>query len=69
MKEMKNAYNILVRKPFMRSRHRQESNINMSIKETRCMNGNWTKVGQWWAVLNTVINIQFKWKVWNFWSR
>jgi hypothetical protein len=66
-KEMRNAYNILVRKParkrsFRRPRHIQEDNIKMDLREIGWEGVDWMHLAQdrdqWQALVNTATNLQ-----------
>jgi hypothetical protein len=75
---MRNAYRVLVRKPegkrpLVRPRRRWEDNISMDIRETR-----WEGVDrihlaqdreQWWALVNTVMNLRVPYDAGNFLTR
>jgi predicted small integral membrane protein len=65
--EMRNAYEILVgkpdgRRPLDRLRHKREDNIETDLKEIDYEVMNWIHLAQdrdqWWALVNTVINLQ-----------
>jgi hypothetical protein len=72
MGKMINAYRILVRKsegmiPLGRPRFRWEDNIRMDIKEMVWEVVNWINLAQngekWWALVNTVMNLQVPHKI------
>jgi len=57
----------LIRKPeekrlFGRPGHRWEDNIRMNLREIRWEDGEWVRLTQgrdlWWALVNTVMNLQ-----------
>lgn len=62
----KNAYKILAHKPEgknpLRKRSKQDDNIQMDIKETRCNNMEWIYLAQnrnqWWDLVNTVMKVR-----------
>jgi hypothetical protein len=65
--EMRNTYNILVRKlegkrPLGISRHRWENNIRMGLWKREWEAVHWMHLAQdrdqWWALVNTVMNFQ-----------
>jgi hypothetical protein len=67
MREMRNAYSILVRKPEgkrprVRSRHRWEENIGMDLREICLEDVNWIHLAQdrdqWRTLVNTVMNLR-----------
>jgi len=67
MREMRNAYKILVKKPegkkpLGRSRRRWEDNISMYIREIGWEGVNWIHVTQdrvqWRIFVNTVMNLR-----------
>jgi hypothetical protein len=67
MDENRNTFNILVRKPggkrpFERSRPRWEENVKMDLVEIGWEFVDWIllaqDVDQWWALVNTVMNLQ-----------
>jgi hypothetical protein len=59
--EIRNVYTILVRKPERRARYRREDNIRMDLTEIRWEDVDWINLAQdrdqWWAVVNTVMNL------------
>jgi hypothetical protein len=66
IREMRNAYRILVRKPegkrpLGRPRYRWEDNILMVLRETRWEGVDWMDLpqdrDQWWDLVNTVMNL------------
>jgi hypothetical protein len=66
MGQMRNVYKILVRKPeakrpLRRPRHRWEDNIKMELRETGREDVEWINLAQnrsqWWALMNTVMNL------------
>jgi hypothetical protein len=66
-REMRNAYKILVgkpegKRPLGRPWHRWEDNIKMDLKEIGFEGVDWIHLpqdrGQWWALVNTVMNLQ-----------
>jgi hypothetical protein len=68
MVEMRNAYNIFVRKPgvmrpLKRPRHRWEDNIGMYLRELFWDCLDWMHLAEdtdWWqALVNTVMNLLF----------
>jgi hypothetical protein len=72
---MRNAYKISVRKlegkrPFARLRNRWEVNIIMDLSDIGCEDVDWIHVAQdrvqWWAFVNTVMNIRVPCKEGNF---
>jgi hypothetical protein len=67
MGETRNAYRILVRKPggkrpLGRPRHRWVDNIKINFGEIGWDGRDWIKLaedrGQWWALVNTVMNLR-----------
>jgi hypothetical protein len=52
------------------SRRWENNNIRMDVKETGWEGVNWILVaqdrGQWWALMNTVINLRVPYKAGNF---
>lgn len=66
MGKIKNAYKILAQKPEGKNplgkRSKQEDNIQMDIKETRCDNMEWIYLAQnrnqWWDLVNTVKKVR-----------
>jgi len=65
---MRNAYIILVQKlggkrALGRPMHRWEDNISMDVREVGWEVMDWIHLaqerGQWWALQNTVMNLQF----------
>jgi len=67
MGEMRNAYKILFgkpdrKRPLERPRHGLEDNIRMDAREIGFEAEEWMHVAQvreqWWAPVNTVMNIQ-----------
>jgi hypothetical protein len=46
MWEMRNAYKILVRRPFWKSKHRRDDNIKMHLKEIECEDVDWIQLAQ-----------------------
>jgi hypothetical protein len=67
MGEIRNAYNILVRKsegkrPLGRPRCRREDNIKMYLRETGLEDVDWIHLPQdrdrLWALVNTVMNVR-----------
>jgi hypothetical protein len=71
---MRNAYNILIRKPVRkrplgRLRHRWEDNIRMDIMEIEWKDVERMHLAQdrdhWWVLVNIVINLQVikKWEI------
>jgi len=64
---MKNAYNILVGKPegklsLWRPKHWWEDNIRMDVTEIGWKGVDWMHLAQWWALMNTVMNLRVPWK-------
>jgi len=66
MGAMRNAYNILARKPegkspLGRHRRRWEDNIKIDLRETEWEGVDWIDLAQdrdqWWAHVNTVMNL------------
>jgi hypothetical protein len=60
-------YKILVgkpkgKRPLGRLRHRWEDGIRMDLREIGWEDGEWVQLaqdrGQWWAVVNVVMNLQ-----------
>jgi hypothetical protein len=49
-----------------RNRHRWEGNITMDLKEIWSQGNDWIHLAQgrvqWWALMNTVMNLQVPWK-------
>jgi hypothetical protein len=65
--EMKNAYNIMVRKPEGKRSHRRpglrwENNITMDLREIGLEGVDWMPLpqdwGQWRTLVNTVMNLR-----------
>jgi hypothetical protein len=46
MREIRNAYKILVRGPFWKSKHRRDDNIKMDLKEIECEVVDWIQLAQ-----------------------
>jgi hypothetical protein len=70
MDEMRNLYQILVGKhqePLGRPRRRWEDNIRMDLSEIEWEGVDWTHLhldrDQWWALVNTVMNLRAPLKV------
>jgi hypothetical protein len=70
MLEGRGAYRVLVgrpkgKRPLGRPRHRWEDNIKMDLRETGINGANWIWLApdrvQWWAFLNTVMNLLPVW--------
>jgi hypothetical protein len=68
MGEMRKVYETLVgkpegKRPLQRPRHRQEVNIRMTVREIWWEGVDWIHLAQnrnqWWALVNTVMNLQF----------
>jgi len=73
LEEVRNAYNILVGKPegiraLGRPRRRWEDNIGLDLREmgwggwTGCI---WVMTSQWWASVNTIMNLRIPYKTGN----
>jgi hypothetical protein len=67
MGEERKLYKILVgkpkgKRPLGRLRHRWEDGIRMDLREIGWEDGEWVQLtqdrGQWWAVVNMVMNLQ-----------
>jgi hypothetical protein len=65
MREMRNVYSVLVgktegRRPVGRSRRRWEDNIRIDLREIgwKVWTGLAKDKDQWWAVVNTVMNLR-----------
>jgi len=58
--------------PLWRFRRRWEYNIRMYLRERGSEGVNWMHLaqdrGQWWALVNSVMNLRFLWKAGNFWT-
>jgi hypothetical protein len=75
MGEMRNAHKVLVGKPegkwsLGRPRRRCEDNIRMHLGGIGCEGVDWMHLaqdrGQWWAVVNTVMNLPVPQNAGNF---
>jgi hypothetical protein len=62
MEEKRNVYKILTRKPW-RPRHKGKDNVKIELRGlgcegVHCIEVMWDGI-QWWAVVSTVMNLQF----------
>ena len=68
MWERRDVYKVLVgkpeaKRPFGRSRHRQEDNIKMHLQEVGCGGVEWMRLAQDWDKLWALVNVVMKLRV------